>query len=107
VIHVVAFVIQSLLWLLVFQFYCISYCHRCTCLLSELNQWFCWDIACLAMILSSFSLTRVFCVFSCCIECNLLLETISPIFKLFSCLEKAHQESFVWIYNDTSYSNCS
>ena len=40
-----------------------------------------------------------FCASCSCLELNLLPETFSSIWKLFSCLRHVHQDIFVWIYD--------
>jgi hypothetical protein len=51
------------------------------------------------------NLASVFCIFSYCLEWNLLFKTVSHTCNLFSCFELAHQKTFISVYNDISYRN--
>jgi len=62
------------------------------------------DCSNLAHISSSLSSECVFCVFSSCLERNVLPENFSRNFISF-CLERDHEETSAWIYDDISFRN--
>jgi hypothetical protein len=75
---------------------CSSWCCHCSHarMLCKSNQRFLRDVSDLAPVSCGFSTTHVFGVFSSCLGLNLLLKTFSRIWKLFSSLEHAHQETW-------------
>jgi hypothetical protein len=49
---------------------------------------------------------HVCCTFSYCLQHKLLIKIYSCPYKLFCCVKLVHLEISVWVYNDTSCSNC-
>lgn len=70
---------------------------------SRTNDFF-GDSSSLTHISSSLSSEHVFWVFSSCLERNVLPENFSRNFISF-CLEREHEETSAWIYDDISFRN--
>lgn len=97
------------MWMKMWQFYCnlLWWCRQ-ACLLFRSHQKFPWrcPLSSNNSVLFFPHPAPVCCTVYYCLQRNLMIKIFSHPYKTFCCVKLVHLEIPVWVYNDTSCSNC-